>query len=491
MKPFEENGQQDSARKFVANRDGENQHERKSFNPNFTNENRATRPINSSDAVAKRIRKRVGESARINAETNDNNRMRSNDYQQREPRRGNYDGGGNYSDQRNYRDTGGGYNNRDSGGYNNRDTGGGYNNRDSGGGYNNRDSGYNNRGGYDNNGPSYRSNNYGQNTSGYNNYRPGGGGNYNNDRNSGPRWNNNNQDGGGYNNRGGRNNNNRGGSGNYRPGPGNKNNFRKQPGKGVGKPTWNKPMEYRSIVLDPNEPIRLNKFLANAGVCSRREADELIQAGVVSVNGQIVAELGTKILRGDRVMIHDQLVSPDKRIYIVLNKPKDCVTTSDDPFAKQTVMDLVKNACKERIYPVGRLDRNTTGVLLLTNDGDLAAKLTHPKYNKKKIYQITLDRALEQEDFNRLLQEGVTLDDGDIKADALNYIDEEDPKKIGIEVHSGRNRVVRRIFEHLNYRVIRLDRVYFAGLTKKNLRRGQWRFLSDREVNMLRMGAFE
>jgi len=249
-------------------------------------------------------------------------------------------------------------------------------------------------------------------------------------------------------------------------------------------------VEYRSIVVDPNEPIRLNKFLANAGVCSRREADELIQAGVVSVNGESVNELGTKILRGDKVMIHDQLVSPDKLVYILLNKPKDCITTSDDPYAKLTVMDLVKNACKERIYPVGRLDRNTTGVLLLTNDGDLAAKLTHPKYDKKKIYQVALDRPLEQADFEQLMQ-GITLEDGEMKVDSLNYIDEEDPKKIGIEIHSGKNRIVRRLFEHLNYRVVRLDRVYFAGLTKKNLKRGQWRFLSEKEVNMLRMGAFE
>jgi 23S rRNA pseudouridine2605 synthase len=249
-------------------------------------------------------------------------------------------------------------------------------------------------------------------------------------------------------------------------------------------------MEYRSIVYDPNEEIRLNKFLANAGVCSRREADELIMAGVVTVNDQLVTELGTKILRADKVMIHDQLVSPDKRVYLLLNKPKDCVTTSDDPYAKLTVMDLVRSACRERIYPVGRLDRNTTGVLLLTNDGDLAAKLTHPKYNKKKIYQVMLDKPLEQEDFNKLM-EGITLEDGEIKADDLNYIDESDLRKIGIEIHSGRNRIVRRIFEHLGYRVLKLDRVYFAGLTKKNLKRGQWRFLSEREVNVLRMGAFE
>ena len=241
---------------------------------------------------------------------------------------------------------------------------------------------------------------------------------------------------------------------------------------------------------DPNEQIRLNKFLANAGICSRREADELIQAGVVTVNGVTVSELGTKILRGDKVMIHDQLVSPDKRIYLLLNKPKDCVTSNDDPYAKLTVLDIVKNACHERIYPVGRLDRNTTGVLLLTNDGDLAAKLTHPKYNKKKIYQVTLDKGLTQDDYDKIMA-GIMLEDGEIKADEISFLDEDEHRKIGIEIHSGRNRIVRRIFEHLGYKVVRLDRVYFAGLTKKNLKRGQWRFLSEKEVNMLRMGAFE
>ncbi|MBR4815566.1 MAG: rRNA pseudouridine synthase, partial [Paludibacteraceae bacterium] len=251
-----------------------------------------------------------------------------------------------------------------------------------------------------------------------------------------------------------------------------------------------RPIEYRSIVEDPNEQIRLNKFLANAGICSRREADELIQAGVVTVNGVTVSELGMKILRGDKVMIHDQLVSPDKRIYLLLNKPKDCVTSNDDPYAKLTVLDIVKNACHERIYPVGRLDRNTTGVLLLTNDGDLAAKLTHPKYNKKKIYQVTLDKGLTQDDYDKIMA-GIMLEDGEIKADEISFLDEDEHRKIGIEIHSGRNRIVRRIFEHLGYKVVRLDRVYFAGLTKKNLKRGQWRFLSEKEVNMLRMGAFE
>ncbi len=255
------------------------------------------------------------------------------------------------------------------------------------------------------------------------------------------------------------------------------------------RPRMPQPVEY-DIQYDPNEEIRLNKFLANAGVCSRREADQLIMAGAITVNGTPVTELGTKILRSDKVMINDQTVNPDRRVYLLLNKPKDCVTTTDDPNAKTTVMDIVKNACRERIYPVGRLDRNTTGVLLLTNDGDLAAKLTHPQYNKKKVYEVALDRALEAADYETILN-GITLEDGEIKADNLSFVEEGNNKKVGIEIHSGRNRIVRRIFEHLGYRVMRLDRTYFAGLTKKNLRRGQWRFLSNEEVNKLRMGSFE
>ena len=325
----------------------------------------------------------------------------------------------------------------------------------------------NNGGGYDNNGGGYNNRNY-------NNYRDNdnqGNGNYDGDYRPNNRGGYNNNRGGGY------NNNNRGGG--FKKG-GNNKQFK----------NITRPIEYRSIVEDPNEQIRLNKFLANAGICSRREADELIQAGVVTVNGVNVSELGTKILRGDKVMIHDQLVSPDKRIYLLLNKPKDCVTSNDDPYAKLTVLDIVKNACHERIYPVGRLDRNTTGVLLLTNDGDLAAKLTHPKYNKKKIYQVTLDKGLTQDDYDKIMA-GIMLEDGEIKADEISFLDEDEHRKIGIEIHSGRNRIVRRIFEHLGYKVVRLDRVYFAGLTKKNLKRGQWRFLSEKEVNMLRMGAFE
>jgi 23S rRNA pseudouridine2605 synthase len=256
------------------------------------------------------------------------------------------------------------------------------------------------------------------------------------------------------------------------------------------KYSMKKRIEYKEINYDPNEPLRLNKFLANAGICSRREADEFIQAGVVTVNGQVVTELGTKILRTDEVKFHDQPVNIEKKVYVLLNKPKDYVTTSDDPQQRKTVMDLVKNACPERIYPVGRLDRNTTGVLLLTNDGDLASKLTHPKYLKKKIYHVYLDKNATAHDLQQIA-EGVQLEDGEIKADDVQYAHPTDKKQVGIEIHSGKNRIVRRIFESLGYRVQKLDRVQFAGLTKKNLKRGDWRYLTEEEVDRLRMGAYE
>ncbi|MBO6125627.1 MAG: rRNA pseudouridine synthase [Bacteroidaceae bacterium] len=256
------------------------------------------------------------------------------------------------------------------------------------------------------------------------------------------------------------------------------------------KYSMKKQIEYKETHIDPEEPIRLNKFLANAGVCSRREADSFIEAGVVSVNGQVVTELGTKIKRSDSVLFHDQLVSIEKKVYILLNKPKDYVTTSDDPQNRKTVMDLVKGACRERIYPVGRLDRNTTGVLLLTNDGELASKLTHPQFMKKKIYHVYLNKNVTAADM-RMIADGIQLEDGEIHADAIEYASETDRKQVGIEIHSGRNRIVRRIFESLGYKVVKLDRVFFAGLTKKNVRRGDWRFLTEQEVNMLRMGAFE
>lgn len=241
---------------------------------------------------------------------------------------------------------------------------------------------------------------------------------------------------------------------------------------------------------DPTAPIRLNKYLANAGICSRREADEFIQAGVVKVNGQVITELGTKITRADEVMFHNQPVQLESKVYVLLNKPKGFVTTTDDPENRKTVMELVKSAATERIYPVGRLDRATTGVLLLTNDGDLASKLTHPKYEKRKIYQVWLDKPVAMEHM-QMIADGVELEDGEIHADAISYVTEEDLTQVGIEIHSGKNRVIRRIFEKLGYRVLKLDRVYFAGLTKKKLSRGKWRYLSEQEVNMLRMGAFD
>lgn len=289
------------------------------------------------------------------------------------------------------------------------------------------------------------------------------------------------QQGGYNNNRGGGYNNNRGGGGFRQRTPGYDPN---------AKYSLKKRIEYKEENFDPTEPLRLNKFLANAGVCSRREADEFIQAGVVTVNGEVVTELGTKILRTDEVKFHDTPVSLEKKVYVLLNKPKDYVTTSDDPQQRKTVMDLVKDVCPERIYPVGRLDRNTTGVLLLTNDGDLASKLTHPKFLKKKVYHVHLDKNLTSHDMDQI-REGITLEDGEIKADAVEYADQHDKSQVGIEIHSGKNRIVRRIFESLGYRVTKLDRVQFAGLTKKNLRRGDWRFLTEKEVDMLRMGAFE
>ena len=319
---------------------------------------------------------------------------------------------------------------------------------------------------------------------------------------------------GGYNsNRGGYNSNNGGGygrpqqggygrpqqggygrpqQGGYRDGYG-----RPQQGGGYGRrqqpqrrQNQQRPVEYTEAFVDPNEELRLNKFLANAGVCSRREADEYIQAGNVKVNGEGVTELGTKVTRKDSIMFNDQPISLERKIYVLLNKPKDTVTTSDDPQGRQTVMDLVRNASQERIYPVGRLDRNTTGVLLLTNDGDLASKLTHPKYVKKKIYHVWLDKDVNPEDLAKI-SAGIELEDGPIHADAIAYANDKDKNQIGIEIHSGKNRIVRRIFEFLGYRVTKLDRVYFAGLTKKNLPRGRWRHLTQQEVNMLKMGAFE
>lgn len=237
------------------------------------------------------------------------------------------------------------------------------------------------------------------------------------------------------------------------------------------------------------DEVRLNKFIANSGVCSRREADTLIQAGVVTVNGEVVTELGTKVnIYTDDIRFNGERLKGEEKVYIVMNKPKGFVTTASDPHAEKTVMELLKG-CDARVFPVGRLDKNTTGVLMFTNDGEIAERLTHPSYDKKKIYQVILDREVSKEDFDNILS-GITLADGEVKADELEYIDEGDHRKMGIEIHSGKNRIVRRIFESLGYDVRALDRVYFAGLTKKGLKKGEWRFLTEGEVNILKMGAY-
>ena len=370
-------------------------------------------------------------------------------YQQHRPYNNNYNRQGGYNNNYNRQ---GGYNPNRQGGYNsNYNRQGGYNNQNRQGGYNNQ----NRQGGYNN--PNRQG--------GYNNQNRQGG--YNNQNRQGGYNNQNRQ--GGYNNR-----------------------QRQQQGGFKGKSFTPRPkrIEYEMPLPDPNEQIRLNKFMANAGICSRREADEFIQQGLVKVNGQVVTELGTKITHNDVVEYDEKVVALESKCYILLNKPKDCVTTSDDPNGRTTVMDLVKGACDERIYPVGRLDRNTTGVLLLTNDGDLASKLTHPKYVKKKIYHVWTDKDVSEDDMQRIA-DGIELEDGEIHADAISYATDTDRNQIGIEIHSGRNRIVRRIFESLGYHVTKLDRVYFAGLTKKNLPRGRWRYLTQEEVNYLKMGSFE
>ena len=383
-----------------------------------------------------------------------------NSYQQRQ--------GGYQQRQGGYQQRQGGYqqrprynNNNEEGGYQQRE--GGYQPRQQGGYQSRQQGGYQSRqqGGYRQQGQGgYQSRQQGG-------YRQQGQGGYQSRQQGGYRQ----QGQGGYNRQGG--------YGQHRPGydPNAKYSMKKR-------------IEYKEENIDPNEPIRLNKYLANAGVCSRREADEFIQAGVVTVNDKVVTELGTKVLRSDVVKFHDQPVTLEKKVYVLLNKPKDYVTTSDDPQQRKTVMDLVKDACPERIYPVGRLDRNTTGVLLLTNDGELASKLTHPKFLKKKVYHVFLDKNVAPEDLQKIA-EGIELEDGEVHADAIEYADERDHSQVGIEIHSGKNRIVRRIFESLGYRVVKLDRVQFAGLTKKNVRRGDWRFLTEKEVEMLRSGMFE
>lgn len=375
-------------------------------------------------------------------------------YQQRQYRQGGYN---NYG----YQQRPNSYNRGGQGGYGNRQ--GGYNRGDQQG----QEEGYGNRqGGYSRN----------QSGGGYGN-RQGG---YNR-----------NQNGGGYGNRqGGYNNRGQHGQGGY----GNRQRMQRNefgmPRGGKSFVPRPKRIEYEEAIPDPNEQVRLNKFMANAGICSRREADEYIQNGLVKVNGETVTELGVKISPTDTVEYNGKVVTRERKCYILLNKPKDCVTTSDDPNGRLTVMDIVKNACEERIYPVGRLDRNTTGVLLLTNDGDLASKLTHPKYVKKKIYHVWTDKDISEDDMQRIA-DGIELEDGPIHADAISYATDTDRNQAGIEIHSGRNRIVRRIFESLGYHVTKLDRVYFAGLTKKNLPRGRWRYLTQEEVNFLKMGSFE
>ena len=274
------------------------------------------------------------------------------------------------------------------------------------------------------------------------------------------------------------------------------NYFRNEEESGINKMISRRPQldtdQYsdNDMVAAPiKEEVRLNKFIANSGVCSRREADNFILAGVVTVNGEVVTELGTKVnINTDDIRFNGERLKGENKIYIVMNKPKGFVTTASDPHADKTVMDLLKG-CPTRVFPVGRLDKNTTGVLMFTNDGEIAEKLTHPSYDKKKIYQVSLDSKLRQEDFEKILS-GVELSDGVIAADELEYIEEDDHRKLGIEIHSGKNRIVRRIFESLGYEVKALDRVYFAGLTKKGLKRGEWRYLSEGETNLLRMGAY-
>ena len=264
--------------------------------------------------------------------------------------------------------------------------------------------------------------------------------------------------------------------------------FGGKPKRNNGVYSGHKQQVYREQHEDPTKPVRLNKYLANAGICSRREADDFIQAGVITVNGETVDNLGAKVLPTDDVRFHGQPVRRERKVYILLNKPKNTVTTTDDPQERHTVIDIVRSACAERIYPVGRLDRNTTDVLLLTNDGDLAAKLTHPKFHKKKIYAVTLDRELDEVD-EAILRAGVVLDDERVIPDALEF-PKADRRHIGLEIHSGQNRVVRRMFEKVGYKVVNLDRVSFAGLTKKNVGRGKWRFLTPKEVAFLQMGQF-
>ncbi|MDR3328434.1 MAG: pseudouridine synthase [Prevotellaceae bacterium] len=464
------------------------------FNPNFYRENSSYgAPKRAGDENGNESESR-GRTPNFNRNPSfDRNRNGGGGYQNRENR------GNSYGNNRENREHNG---NREHSGNQSNGTNGTYQNRE------NRYNSYGNNSNRDYNGNHERSGNQssGNQSSGgyqnrenrYNSY----GNNSNREYNGNREYNNGTQSGGGYQNRGNRDNS-YGNNGNresrpYNPnhkpyqGNGNRNYGQKFSGDSNYNPndkySQKKQIEYKKQFVDYTQPMRLNKFMANSSICSRREADEYIQAGVVSVNGTIITELGVKIIPAtDRVLFHDQLVSLEKKVYVLLNKPKNCVTTTDDPQERKTVMNLVKEACTERIYPVGRLDRNTTGVLLFTNDGDLTSKLTHPKYDKKKIYHVRLDREFTQEDM-QMFKDGIALEDGEIKADDISYVKEDDLKQVGIEIHSGKNRIVRRMFEHCKYKIISLDRVYFAGLTKQKLPRGQWRYLSEREVSMLKMG---
>ncbi len=253
--------------------------------------------------------------------------------------------------------------------------------------------------------------------------------------------------------------------------------------------SWDK-KPFKEKAVDENKEIRLNKYIAEHGLCSRREADVFIASGVVTVNGNVVTTMGTKVLPGDEIKFNGERLREEKKVYLLLNKPKDYVTTMEDPNAKKTVMELIQGACKERVYPVGRLDRMSTGVLLFTNDGDLTRKLTHPSFNKKKVYHVFLNKVLKSGDMHTILT-GLELEEGIVKADEISYVDEADKTQVGVEIHSGQNRIVRRMFESLGYNVKKLDRVYFAGLTKKGLQRGEWRILNDKEIRMLKTGSYE
>ncbi|HKJ40816.1 MAG TPA: pseudouridine synthase [Sunxiuqinia sp.] len=241
-----------------------------------------------------------------------------------------------------------------------------------------------------------------------------------------------------------------------------------------------------TVIKKSDREIRLNKFIANAGICSRREADQLIEKGEIKVNGKVETSLGLKVTLKDEVIYKGKTISAERKVYVLLNKPKGFVTTMDDPHAKKKVITLVQKACEERIYPVGRLDKDTTGLLLFTNDGELTKKLTHPSYEKKKVYHVFLDKEFTASDLEQV-KNGLELEDGPIAADEISFVDEQDKSQVGIEIHSGKNRIVRRIFAHLGYKVAKLDRVIFAGLTKKNLPRGKWRFLTEKEVGFLKM----